>query len=300
MAPREEGLVSAGGVRLSRWVFFIDHDEHTCVEHMASGASWQTDGATAHRLRHWTGFRTLPEELSTWADRRVLVPPDSEPLLPGSASGEAALETAWHDWYWAREPDAEREYRWLGEVVIKMPSDLVFYQEIIANRGARRILEVGSGRGGGLWFFSSVLSLQGGGRVVGVEHDPPERLPDFTRFGAVDVDIHHGDIRDAEVVARLSEAARFDLVVIDAPPAMRDKIEVLRRCAPLVGEGGTIVVEDLAQPVPEAERRAIARELDAFFTDHGDFRPDHEARRHPLLKGGTAAFVRDTSGNTST
>ena len=53
--------------------------------------------------------------------------------------------------------------------IVKMPSDLFLYQEILTAHQLGSVLEIGYGDGGGLWFFATMLALLGGGVVVGVD-----------------------------------------------------------------------------------------------------------------------------------
>ena len=67
--------------------------------------------------------------------------------LVGKEESEAGIAKAYHRWYWQHEVETEREYRWLGKVAVKMPTDLFFYQEVLSELSRRHILELGYGKG---------------------------------------------------------------------------------------------------------------------------------------------------------
>jgi cephalosporin hydroxylase len=273
-------------VRLSAWIFFVDHGENVAVHHTVSGNEWMADQATARCLERYAGFRLLVPDMVMWVDRGVLVRPFTDPLVaPPDSAEEGRLGAAWNDWYWKREVEAERDYRWQGEVVLKMPDDLFMYQELIFDLGVRRVLEIGYGRGGGLWFFASVLTLGGCGHVVGVEREPPERVPDFQRYSAVRVDRVHGDAHlPATTTAVMDLSSEFDLIVIDADPTPHGKLALLDRWAPFVSGDGVIVVEDFGSPGCVAQGEEVSRGLDRFLLTHPQFGIQTKSRRFATSK----------------
>ncbi len=185
------------------------------------------------RPRTWTG--STPE---SWCRRSAIDVEDHGGLRPGT---EARLGRDYQDWYWRHEVESEREYRWLGQSLVKMPSDLFFYQELLAERRLDAVLEIGVGRGGGLWFFASVLALLGRGHVVGVDRESAGVRPPFERFPEVRVDLVHGEADTAVTVdaVRALRPDGFGLVVVDADPLPEGKIALLQRWAAAVAPGAT-------------------------------------------------------------
>ncbi len=62
-------------------------------------------------------------------------------------------------------------FTWQGQPVIQLPEDLLRIQEVIHTIKPDVIIETGIAQGGSLIFYASLLKLQGGGRVVGVDID---------------------------------------------------------------------------------------------------------------------------------
>ena len=275
-------------VRLSRFVLFIDHGAEVEVQHTVRGTSTRVARSIYDALLGYRGFLELEKADEHWVDVGVLVPPfvDSVEHHGGlKPRTEALLARAHEDWYWAREVEAERSYRWLGHSVVKMPSDLFFYQELITERGLDSVLEIGYGRGGGLWFFASVLANRPGSFVVGVDCEIATEVPPFGRFRDVRVELVHGCGHDVATVdaVRTLRPSGFGLVVVDADPRPEGKLALLERWAPLVGSAGYLVVEDVG--TPECVGAGVTPEgIDRFLLAHRDFGISPDAARFPLLK----------------
>lgn len=289
-------------VRLSTYVFFVDYGAEVEVEHAVRGSVHRIDRATYLDLLRFQAFRQPAGHHARWIDAGVLVPPFCDRpehhggLRPGS---EAQLARDYQDWYWRREVEAEREYRWLGRSIVKMPSDVFLYQELISAHRIDSVLEVGYGDGGGLWFFASVLALLDGGLVVGADRERAERMPPFARFARVHVELVHGDAHAAATVeaARALRPSGYRLVVVDADPRPEGKVALLRRWAAAVAPGGFLVVEDVESPECRASGGVVEDGIDQFLLENTGFGVAVEAARFPLLKG-RGAVLRQIDGGT--
>ena len=65
---------------------------------------------------------------------------------------------------------------WMGEPILNMPQDMFAIQEIIYQTKPDFIIEVGTAWGGGLLFYSSLLEIIGGKKVIGIDIFIPEDL----------------------------------------------------------------------------------------------------------------------------
>lgn len=286
-----------GLVRLSTHVLFVDYGHEIEVQHTVRGRTHRVDRGTYEALLGFRGFRPRGEQHTRWLEAGVLVPPfrdrpeDHGGLRPGT---EAQLGQDYQDWYWQREVEAEREYRWLGHGLVKMPSDIFFYQELLAQHRLDGVLEIGYGDGGGLWFFATVLAILGGGLVVGVDQERAERLPPFERLAGVRVALVHGDAHDGAVVDTV-QALRpdgFGLVVVDADPRPEGKVALLDRWSVAVAPRGYLVVEDVTAPECRDASGEVEAGLDTFLLENPGFGVALESVRFPLLKGRGAVFQR--------
>lgn len=180
------------------------------VRHTATDFSVRVPRDEYERLLTYQAFRELDDRDRRWADEHVLVTPGVDATLKPHLGSEAALAADVSRWYWREhEVESERSYTWLGRPIVKSPSDLFFYQELIATRRMRRILELGAGDGGGLAFFAFTLATLEGGVVVGVELDAPRvpvAMPHHTTVSCYLID---GDALNADVVSRVQRTSLY-------------------------------------------------------------------------------------------
>ncbi|XXT22447.1 CmcI family methyltransferase [Sorangium sp. So ce429] len=288
--------VAGGGlVRLSTYVLFVDYGAEVEVQHTVRGTVQRVARSTYEDLLSFQGFRVPAERHVPWIDAGVLVSPFRDRpehhggLRPGT---EAQLGCDYQEWYWRREVEAEREYRWLGRSIVKMPSDLFFYQELIAGNRVDAVLEIGYGDGGGLWFFAGVLALLGGGLVVGVDRERGGGLPALERLAGVRVELVHGDAHEAATVeaARSLRPGGFGMVVVDADPRPEGKVALLGRWAEAVAPGGYLVVEDVGSPECREAEGVVEAGVDRFLLENLMFGVAVEAARFPFIKGRGVVF----------
>jgi len=272
-------------VRLSRFVTFIPYGDFVELQQTARARSYRIDKATYDRLRVFAGFRLFEQDLESWLHAGVLVAPfvDTYAFHGPAVASEAELGQAYQQWYWCHEIESEREYEWLGKVAVKMPSDLFFYQELLSRMPNRRVLELGYGRGGGLWFFASILSLLGGGAVIGLDIKTSPESSEPSSWPKVPVFRVHGDVFEEAGMEKVRDIAQYyDLVVADLGGSPLVNVEALIRWAPIVANRGTFVLEDLWGTEDET---AVVKAIDAFLISNSDFGLCESARRFPMLKG---------------
>ncbi|MBK5538963.1 class I SAM-dependent methyltransferase [Pseudomonas sp. TH05] len=271
-------------LRLSRFIVFVDYADFVEVQHAARGVRYRIDRATYEELLGYARFRSASLAIAQWVERGVLVAPFTDTLLPEGAipGSETALAADYHRWYWRHEIESERDYRWFGEVVLKMPSDLFYLQELLTGMHVQRVLELGKGRGGGAWFLSSILQMQGRGLVVSLDIDPLASVIDGSRWTEVEQHDCVGDAMSQETIDRVHGiCSTFELIVIDLGGDPQRNLRALRLWADLLADGGTVVIEDLWG----SDDIGAIRELDRFLLDNRQFSLCPLALRHPLLKG---------------
>ncbi len=276
--------MASDDLRLSRFVVFVDHGEHVEIQHAARGGRWRVERVRYEQLRRFAAFRPYESGVREWVDAGVLVPPFTDTLANHAAGpgSEAAMAADYLRWYWRHEVESEREYRWFGEVAVKMPSDLFYLQEVLAESPRRRVLELGRGRGGGLWYLASILHLLGGGELVSIELDALAPSVDCSQWNGVDVHTLVADAFSEDAVTAVTAVVpAVDLMVLDLGGEPRRNLAALPNWAGLVADKGTVVVEDLWG---EDEERVV-RALDEFLVARRDFSLCTRGARHPLLKG---------------
>ncbi len=140
-------------------------------------------------------------------------------------------------------------FTWQGRPVIQLPEDLLRIQEVIHTIKPDVIIETGIAQGGSLIFYASLLKLQGGGRVVGVDIDirPANRRAIESHPLAAAITLIEGGSTEpatvAAVAACVSPADKV-LVLLDSNHARAHVSDELRLYAPLVSTGSYMVATD--------------------------------------------------------
>lgn len=133
---------------------------------------------------------------------------------------------------------------WLGYGMLKWPTDMWSYQEIIAETMPDVIVETGTHRGGSALFFATICDLIQQGEVISVDIDDSFRAnqPVHPRITFLS-----GSSTDPAIVANIKRriAGRKNVFVILDSDHRRDHVlDELRIYSELVPVGGNLVVED--------------------------------------------------------
>jgi cephalosporin hydroxylase len=138
-----------------------------------------------------------------------------------------------------------------GVPVLKNPLDLWVAQEIIWDLQPTLIIETGTAHGGSALFYARQLDRVGTGKVVSIDLDPAERLPQHPRITYV-----RGSSTRQDIVGAIAEIAQTHprvMVVLDSDHSKRHVLDELDAYAPLVTPNHFLVVEDTnlnGRPVP--------------------------------------------------
>ena len=134
-----------------------------------------------------------------------------------------------------------REPTWKGVRIIKMPTDLLLYEQVIWRNKPKWIIETGTKFGGSSLYFQDMLDLVGeGGRVVTVDINAVVSNPD-PRIAYL-----KGNSIDRALIQQLREMVGSDsvMVVLDSSHARRHVKWELHLYSSLVTAGQFLVVED--------------------------------------------------------
>ena len=141
-------------------------------------------------------------------------------------------------------------FEWLGIPIIRLPDDIVVYQELIFYVNPKVILEIGVARGGSVILSSSLVELMGNdGRVIGVDIDIRshnlERLKAHKMYK--NINLIEGDILDPSTLVKIEEnlgGAKVDILVLDSNHTHEHVLRELEILSNLVSIGGYIVLPD--------------------------------------------------------
>src|SRR5688572_24297487 len=177
-----------------------------------------------------------------------------EELRKKSASAMAADEQLVKDaldvkvragkYYWVHQTT------WFGEPILQPVQDMFAFQEIIFNTRPKYIVEVGVAWGGSLLFYSTLMEVLGGERIIGIDSYIPDdlrqRLGSFGRLSDRITLINGSSVEDdtLEKVKAIIGDSRDVMVVLDSDHTHDHVFKELNLYSPLVGKGQYLVCSD--------------------------------------------------------
>lgn len=178
--------------------------------------------------------------------------------------------------------NGKREPRWRGVRVVKFPSDLILYSQVIQKRKPDFIIETGTAYGGSAMFFADMLTLiNSEGHVITIDVKAA-RNPEHDR-----VEYLNGSSVDPEIVEKVKEIVgqSMVMVVLDSDHSTKHVLKEMDLYAPIVTSGQYMVVEDCwtRHEKPYAPYYAV----EEFLKKNNDF------RRYNLEKQFIFAVTRD-------
>jgi cephalosporin hydroxylase len=207
---------------------------------------------------------------------------------------------------------------WLGVELWQMPQDILRLQAVVHEARPRWIVETGTKFGGSAIFFASLLALNGevGGGVLTVDlklRDEARKVFADHPLGSRVRAALEGDAADSTVIAafseRISEEPGPVLVFLDDDHNADHVLTELEGYAPLVAEGGWLIVADTVfgdlhgtpvgkptEKYPDVKRSNPRVAVDRFLDAH----PHFQRVEAPFPYGSgnfLDGFLRRTGGN---
>jgi cephalosporin hydroxylase len=133
---------------------------------------------------------------------------------------------------------------WRGVPVLKYPTDLFVYQEMIYELKPDVILDIGTYKGGSALFFATMFDLMGidSGRVISVDIEDRQALPKHPRITYL-VGSSVSDPILNQIKERLRPGQRV-MVVLDSDHTKQHVLNELRAYSQMVTNGSYLIVED--------------------------------------------------------
>lgn len=175
---------------------------------------------------------------------------------------------------------------WLGFKVLKCPTDLWVYQELLHRLRPDLVVECGTAHGGSAYFFASILDLLGAGRVLTIDVCGPEAFP--VRPQHPRIEYLKGDSTAPAIVAQVRAAAaevRCVLVILDSDHRQEHVAKELEAYAPLVTGASYLVVEDTninGHPVASYHGPGPMEAVEEFLPRHPEFVVDEDCEKFLL------------------
>ena len=209
------------------------------------------------------------------------------------------------------------EYRWLhqttwmGEPSINISQDLFAIQEIIYNTRPKYIIELGVAWGGGLLFYSTLMEILGGKKIIGVDTYMPEdlilRLSSHKKLFERLILINGSSI-DKSIVKKIEGIlcdCRETLIILDSKHTHDHVLKELQQYSKFVGKGyylicGDTFINDMKdhtyRPRSWGTMNNPKTALDEFFQENDRFIVDKNIENKLLIScnfGGYLKCVKD-------
>jgi cephalosporin hydroxylase len=167
-----------------------------------------------------------------------------------------------------------REPVWRGVRVIKLPTDLINYAEVIQQNKPKWIIEAGTKFGGSALFFQDMIDIVGYGRVITIDKYPVEKVKDSRIIYIED------SSTNVAVVERIREMVGSDpvMVVLDSDHSRVHVKWELKYYAGMVTPGQYLVVEDCYDR--NAKKAGPGEAVDWFLSVNKDFEQTNLDRRY--------------------
>jgi cephalosporin hydroxylase len=193
------------------------------------------------------------------------------------------------------------QQEWCGVPVIRLPDDIVIFQEIVWHCRPRFIVETGIARGGSLVLSASLMAMtQTPPRVLGLDIQILEHSRKALSNSpfARSIDIWEGNSAGAAAKARVesfiheTEGTGPGLLVLDSDHSHEHVLKELRQHAPLLPIGSLVLVADTLieefppghytdRPWDQGNNPMTA--VRAFLTESSDYRLSERWCRRGLL-----------------
>lgn len=208
---------------------------------------------------------------------------------------------AGYDYYWVHQT------KWMGEPILNLPHDMFAIQEIIYQTRPKYFIEVGTAWGGGLLFYSSLMEILGGEKVIGVDTFIPDDLVE--RIGS------HGKISeriewinasstDPNTLKRIKEIVgdcKEVMILLDSHHTHAHVYEELNLYSELVGEGYYLICGDTVvehQPTSDARPRNWGKgnnpqtALNQFMEENDRFEIDQDISNKLLFTCNPGGYLK--------
>ena len=196
---------------------------------------------------------------------------------------------------------------WLGEPILQFPQDMFAVQEIIFKTRPRYIIEVGVALGGSLLFYSTLMQILGGERIIGIDIFVPEDLKQrIGAFGVLSERISwiNGSSREETTLKQVNDilkGSREVLIVLDSNHTQEQVLAELRLYSPLAGRGQYLIVGDTIieyiptqthRPRPWGPGNNPKTALDQFLRENNRFEVDKALQNKLLFSCNPGGYLR--------
>jgi cephalosporin hydroxylase len=201
-------------------------------------------------------------------------------------------------YYHLRTPGGENWQRtsWMGINILKYPSDLWIYQELISWLKPDLLIETGTWSGGSALYLSHLCDLVGKGEVLSIDLSPQPNLPQHPRLTYIT-----GSSTAPAVMVRVRQRAHNKqtiMVILDSDHTAPHVLHEMQLYHPLVTPGSYLIVEDSninGHPAAPGWGPGPMEAVMQFMQENRDFEIDKECEKL-LLTANPNGYLRKRGG----
>lgn len=188
--------------------------------------------------------------------------------------------------YWQMSHQTWGNTKWRGVNILKPPTDLWIYQELIVTLQPDLIIETGTYYGGSAYFMRDVMNLNGGGRLMTIDIDHSRLAHKVQGIEYV----QGSSISDETMMLVRAYIHAYEckrvMVILDSDHEEPHVAKELELYAPLVSIGMPLIVEDTNNhPGPKAA-------TDEWFERNNGFKRDFMCEKFMLTFNRDGYFER--------
>ncbi|MCD6393574.1 MAG: cephalosporin hydroxylase [Planctomycetes bacterium] len=196
---------------------------------------------------------------------------------------------------------------WFGEPILNLPQDMFALQEIIFNTRPKFIIESGVAWGGSLLFYSTLMEVLGGERIIGIDTYIPDdlrrRLASHGKLSER-LTLINGSSTEQDTISQVKAIVgncREVMVMLDSYHTHEHVLKELRLYSPLIGKDfylvcGDTVVEDVPKQVhrsrPWGHGNNPKTALLQFLEENNRFEVDQNLKNKLLFTCNADGYLR--------
>lgn len=186
------------------------------------------------------------KKLFTKEDFRKFLNKQAKKMAADKELGKAALEVLIRaaEYHWIHQTE------WFGEPALNPAQDMFARQEIIFKTKPDYIIELGVAWGGSLLFYSTLMEVLGGKKIIGIDIYIPEDLKKrlFSHKSlAKHIELISASSTDPETIRKIKKIigrSKKVMVILDSNHTHEHVLNELRAYSPLVGKGYYMICDD--------------------------------------------------------
>ena len=205
---------------------------------------------------------------------------------PGSEKAERHHINKFCKIYYDKQEKDSRIWQkttWLGTSVLKLPSDLWVYQEILYDIKPDIIIETGTMYGGSALYLATICDVIKKGIVVSIDINKKDNFPIHNRIKYITGSSTHEDI--VTQVKNLIKSGDKVMIILDSDHSKNHVLKEMQIYEKFVSKDSYLIVEDTivnGHPVEPNFGEGPMEAVHEFLKTHDDYKIDKDKEKFLL------------------